>query len=157
MLNLIKDGLVSVYCEGEAKVELIDENQEVMDKDAQVNDNAEETVVGGQTNDIAGQQDILSDSKDNDYKLVKVSETDDSVEDSDFSLEEEEHLEARRNLRWARVHEVESFDDDNEAIIGWRRVILARERKKAKVKAAQLNKKNKEAKANEINNKKDVN
>ncbi|EEF33294.1 conserved hypothetical protein [Ricinus communis] len=42
MLNFIKDWLVSMYCEREAIVELIDENQEVMDKGAEVNENAEE-------------------------------------------------------------------------------------------------------------------
>ncbi|EEF28868.1 conserved hypothetical protein [Ricinus communis] len=81
-----------------------------MDKGAQVNENAEEAgkyevgdievfaIVGSQTNDMAGQEDILNDSKGSDYKPVEVSKTNDGIEDSDFSLEDEEHLEARRNF-----------------------------------------------------------
>ncbi|EEF33295.1 conserved hypothetical protein [Ricinus communis] len=79
---------------------------------------------------MAGQEDILSENEDSDYKPVEVSETDNGMEDSDFRSKDEEHLEARRKLGWARIHEVGSFDDDNKATSGWRRMILATERKK---------------------------
>ncbi|EEF34175.1 conserved hypothetical protein [Ricinus communis] len=52
------------------------------------------------------------------------------MEVGDFSFEDEQYIEARKNLRWAKVHEVESIDDDNEAISIWKRVLLARKGKK---------------------------
>ncbi|EEF28047.1 conserved hypothetical protein [Ricinus communis] len=114
------------YYAKEAIVELINKNQGLMGKAGKVNENEEEAG-----NDEVG-----------------------DVDGSKITDEDQKHLKVRRNIKWVRVYGVESFDDDNEATSGWRKVILARERKKAKAKDAQLNKNNVVAKAIEINNEK---
>ncbi|EEF39369.1 conserved hypothetical protein [Ricinus communis] len=43
--------------------------------------------------------------------VVSMCDTDDGMEDSDFSSEDEEHMEARRNLRWDVM--AKSLDDDH--------------------------------------------
>ncbi|EEF46764.1 conserved hypothetical protein [Ricinus communis] len=84
MIKCIMNGIVSAYVEANEIVEDLGENEV---------DNANEFEEGVAIG-------------------PEVSDTDDGMSDIDFSSKDEEHLEARRNLKWARLHEF----DNNEAI-----------------------------------------
>ncbi|EEF45247.1 conserved hypothetical protein [Ricinus communis] len=115
ILKFIRNMVIAVYCEGEAIVDLITENDVEDDNDAYLNENAKHTgddeigdvdasqISGGvedsELHAMAEEEDIGTDSEDIDYKPIKVSDANNVLNDSDFSSDDEELLEAMRNLK----------------------------------------------------------
>ncbi|EEF41827.1 conserved hypothetical protein [Ricinus communis] len=93
-------------------------------------------IVGAMNVNIENDMHEDSDNEseeDLEYYLVKVADTDDGMEDGDFSFDDEEDNQARKNLRWARTH------DDNQATSVWK-MILATGKEKAKDSKRRINK-----------------
>ncbi|EEF39674.1 conserved hypothetical protein [Ricinus communis] len=126
MLTFIRGKSVSIYAEVDLIIEFAEKND--------VGDNDVKDIFGDMNNVVAkgdcvpaasvvsGQVpehgivllDDVETTKDPNYESTEVSDTDDGMENSNFSLEDEEHLEVRRNLKWARMQK-DVDDDPNEA------------------------------------------
>ncbi|EEF41235.1 conserved hypothetical protein [Ricinus communis] len=117
MMKCIKNGTIYVYVEA---IEIVEELGR--EGDARVNIQCEINIANPDEASTIGvrlqeksQATLLVEIEydDPDYKPLQVSDTNDGMSGGDFSSEDKEHLEARRDLKWARMHEFDNNEPTN--------------------------------------------